>query len=1211
MLCLTGAAWAATANITVIWEEQDGGFFGWHNLNSPYVQGVDWSLGSGLTNEGTYPWKGTATYTTRYLNLQRAGSEAGDNSKATAESLNRYVEFTFEVEDLTFKPTQVSFDIFKVRPESGEDVDATAIFTELVDPAGNTYALTTAETGDVIRVDNDTDKSATRKNYNLSSMITEGSTGTYKVRVYVGTMDTGLSVAIANVNVAGQLSTIYLMSGYDAASGKMLKFDISGNNMQTSDPEEGEIVGNIGFVKGWDLYMFDYAGENPSLCVVDAERYTLLRQNYFNASSQRHRAICATYDVNRGAVFAISCEKVEGVGERYYMNVVDEATGDLKRIATIATWYDDETRPSIAPNTLMASYGTFYVTYLERQGGNVAFKVGRLDGFTYAITNIFTTDIVVDKETTVFASTYANSVYTSICTDGEHSTIYKLPTYATGTVTVMGEVDGCLTTLYQRPSTANAYGTSAAMAPVTDFKVEMDGTVATVTYTTPSTDIFGRELVLQDWAATQDYSKSMTPTLYVDNGSATVTKPQYCFVGDQVTITCDLGNGGVYGLTNPNGVHVFSLNISIGNGYSAKAPEFRPSQVVFVGAPKPAVVENPLVEKTGDNSGLFTWTAPTESEYVDFGYALEGDLTYRVVRNADGVVVADNVSGTSVEVDNMAKEPGSFDYSIYAINDGTVSDANVTNAVACQPPTYDYFAFNTATNGMDAFNLEENCSTTEWAVVAKLGDQGFVAGNKLYTFTYAWAPTYSNQIRRTWLAEKFVQQGYDGGTYWYTNQGKKMRRMVAMAFDPNTDLAYGVMVDSVKNADGIVTDLGYYVMTVDSAGNNNNLIDKIVDYVGKWNYDGDKDGVMVKAMAFFGGQGYAAVLNRKEGALSYDLCTFEPMSATLEKVAAIDLPMEAGFDRQFFFEGEGKLYLGYNNGTDPTALYEIDPATAAVTKVCDMKGIYSFAYRRPSLAQRPALSLADLPLTNVTVSDAETGAATMTFTVPVITPVDGVDMPDNQSVAVSLLVDGKPINTGTTADAGSSVTLDFTLPQGLHVVTAVCTPVADVAEQRVAAAVVVGPAKPDAVTEAAAEAFVDYEVNFTWKAPTTSLWADFGANLNGAELIYVIECNEDGNVIVDDCEDQEFYAFEAAAEEGTYTWSIYAVNGTQRSLAAVTNAVDLPFSVVVPTAIEGVAQQQQEIQSVFNAAGQQATRLQKGLNLVRTKDGRTVKVLVK
>jgi hypothetical protein len=81
-----------------------------------------------------------------------------------------------------------------------------------------------------------------------------------------------------------------------------------------------------------------------------------------------------------------------------------------------------------------------------------------------------------------------------------------------------------------------------------------------------------------------------------------------------------------------------------------------------------------------------------------------------------------------------------------------------------------------------------------------------------------------------------------------------------------------------------------------------------------------------------------------------------------------------------------------------------------------------------------------------------------------------------------------------------------------------------------------------------------------------------------------------------------------ADADGFFDFVVYAVNGMQKSEGVVSNLIGAG----TVTAISSPAiSKALGAEAIYNEAGQLQQRLQRGLNIVRRADGKTVKVIVK
>ena len=1030
----------------------------------------------------------------------------------------------------------------------------------------------------------------------------------------------------ANIAAQDAQEVVYNSCGYDVNAKKMINFTWTAEGFKSADAPEAQNISALGYKRDSIFYTLSANGDQQTLTAMHAETFEQVSQvsGPQNAACGLPIQLYSTTQYPLGT-FAIAAAKEEGVGTRFYTAVLDEQKAELKRVTTISYWYDDAAKTSIRPIAFFFSYANPYFVYVKRQGGEESLWLGQLNIMTGAITETGVIDVIknVDPEkavASIYPLGYTN--YLVISPDGkENSSIYTLPTFAQNGVVncqLQTKAKTVLASCYQRPSTVTGGMTGTPIAKIQDLKCEIDGTKITVTFTMPAADVKGNPLVADDWAASQDYSRQITANAYMEGSFITMAKPEgvnYFFPGDKVTLTGDLST--IYGVTNPNGLHCFTVATSPANGYTGKTMNYN-SVFALVGGAKPEPVTNAKAEKSGANSATFSWTAPTATEYSDWGYEFDGsNLNYSIVRNVDGVVVAEGITECTAEVGNLAKEPGDYDFSVYAVANGTQSAAAATNAINCQPPTYDFLAYNNTTKTMVAFNLDEAFTHTDWMKNNDIQSEvGFVRGQKLYTASFNFNnnnPSYAYgwQTFVIFTAEKLERQGYNTSNYWYPNNGQIIRHLTTAAFDPVQDRAFGIAHDTVRNADQQAVALKYYVVDVDTVASYT-LQNRIVAELGTWKLnDAQQNAKAVMAVAAFNKKFYAAVANRENGQVKYELCTFNPMTQQLDRIADIALDIDPSYGAQFMLATADKLYLGYNAPEKNTVLYEISTADGALTKVFEMDGQYTYAYQKPSVVAKPAKQIG--PMTAPTITrDEETGTYSVELTLPT-TYADGTAITDELRVRV--LQDGVQLTLSPIVSPDTKVEITgLNVAEGLHLLTFITiepfSP--STGTSCIATNVINGPAKPNAPTNVVAEMFGDNEAQVNWTAPTTSIWADWGATIAATDkLTYIVEVTQTGEVVSEEgLVDAEWYAEHIADYNGQYSFTVYAVNGTQKSAGAESNLVEV-VGQLDPTAISAVSTDAATTVGIYNEAGVRTDRLQRGLNIVRRADGKTVKLIVK
>lgn len=127
----------------------------------------------------------------------------------------------------------------------------------------------------------------------------------------------------------------------------------------------------------------------------------------------------------------------------------------------------------------------------------------------------------------------------------------------------------------------------------------------------------------------------------------------------------------------------------------------RATALMVAGKDVPAAVTNAKVTLSKANVATITWTAPTTGRYQDFGgeYDASAPLTYRVVRNQDGAVIADGVTARRVQDQTLPEQLAYYDYTIVALQNGREG----APAVSPQITAGNYMAM-PYDNNLDSYN---------------------------------------------------------------------------------------------------------------------------------------------------------------------------------------------------------------------------------------------------------------------------------------------------------------------------------------------------------------------------------------------------------------------------------------------------------------------------------------------------------------------------
>lgn len=236
-----------------------------------------------------------------------------------------------------------------------------------------------------------------------------------------------------------------------------------------------------------------------------------------------------------------------------------------------------------------------------------------------------------------------------------------------------------------------------AAAQVSDLKVLPDPTgaaKATVKWTNPTTTWNKQELSEMKevlvYRKKAGMDKALSSEEIYANSDLIATVPADGQVGKEMQFvdeSATLGN---------NTYYVVPCRVSGEKG----VPD---SVRCVVGTDVPAAVENLVAEAEGDGIRI-TWSAPSLGE--NNGYINKADLKYTLVRQPDGVKVADGIADTTF-VDNTLGEMKKYSYDVYATNAAGTSKVNTSNGVTAGLAPYPPVSYS-ATNETDA---------NQWTVV--------------------------------------------------------------------------------------------------------------------------------------------------------------------------------------------------------------------------------------------------------------------------------------------------------------------------------------------------------------------------------------------------------------------------------------------------------------------------------------------------------------
>ncbi len=144
------------------------------------------TIGDGLSNEGTYTFNEI-----EFTKFQATSADKGTNGHASAESMNKNVDFSLTPVNGKFTPTKVSFDIIKIGTGDPN------IFVDFIDGEGNTIAVA----DNVVIRKSSEDSPSESHSFTVSGAATSENAAT--LRILVGKLANNKQVGIANVVIEG------------------------------------------------------------------------------------------------------------------------------------------------------------------------------------------------------------------------------------------------------------------------------------------------------------------------------------------------------------------------------------------------------------------------------------------------------------------------------------------------------------------------------------------------------------------------------------------------------------------------------------------------------------------------------------------------------------------------------------------------------------------------------------------------------------------------------------------------------------------------------------------------------------------------------------------------------------------------------------------------------------------------------------------------
>lgn len=420
--------------------------------------------------------------------------------------------------------------------------------------------------------------------------------------------------------------------------------------------------------------------------VYDANTLKVLSRTTCTTSHNGDKAyvpyILAYDDNTTGLVYAISMGNgitdADGFTseEPYYLNIVDTATCELKRLGKIGSYYTDGREGSITPKGLTCNYGTLYLNY----SSNNVFYIGRINTQEFTIEKIGSLNIPSRYGAYgLQPMVYDTRKYKLLLNhyDFENGTQYYLvDTYApwgstvdTVGISLVENAPTGFTFFYERPEGENRYTTyTHQFQPVSDFTITVPegSTTATISFTTPDSVYADGTKMQFEYYNYKTLTAYLSSTNHKDNFYITSPFPRSLQYNTHYEGTVEL----------PEGMNIISLKLSASD-YNLYVEPVMLTKSVVVGYDAPSAPDNAKLSIDGTTATV-TWDAPTTGKYADFDAPFDAtDLTYKVVRS-DGYVVDSTLTATTVN-DTVPEEIQSWSYDIYAISHGNSSDVAQTN----------------------------------------------------------------------------------------------------------------------------------------------------------------------------------------------------------------------------------------------------------------------------------------------------------------------------------------------------------------------------------------------------------------------------------------------------------------------------------------------------------------------------------------------------
>ena len=420
-----------------------------------------------------------------------------------------------------------------------------------------------------------------------------------------------------------------------------------------------------------------------------------------------------TYDDQRDVVYAVTIGDDGNGGEGYFLNIFDEDANRIRRIGWLGSYVSGrDNADQYTVKSICAGYGTLYALI-----SSDALYLAKLNPATCETTVIGRTGLPTEGQYGVQPMVYDSS--TGKLTVNHYNFYDGTVYYRISTFAQDGEVNTELvenaptgfTFFYRRPETLPSYY-KYTLSQVDDLSVTSPSdTQIKFEFTVPSLLADGSQIEYPDWV--QETQKNVRVYIYVDNNyiapEGIANSINY---GDYVKGSVDLTTS--YTPIEP-GLH--TLTVYMQPMYNEIAP-LRCSYNIVVGEDVPTQPNN-VQAVCNDKNVTISWGAPSESRFADFGTQLDlSALTYTVVRDNDGKVVAENITATDCNDTIESDIFTGYSYTVTASVNGHAGQGATSSKVFAgryvELPYVNYFEDMDCLQGWNIISLDNNGEYRRW-----------------------------------------------------------------------------------------------------------------------------------------------------------------------------------------------------------------------------------------------------------------------------------------------------------------------------------------------------------------------------------------------------------------------------------------------------------------------------------------------------------------